>query len=474
MSHFKILVNGQMLDSERKLEVNNPTTNAIAGTLPLIEPKKLIDEAFLAAHNAFEDWKFSSYEKRKAYLLKFTELFLEHAEDIANLMVLEIAKNFNDAKTEVLRTVEYIHETIKVYEEEMLKPEVIGEDKHHIKGKIGKFYHEPLGVVLAVAPFNYPVNLLLSKLAPALLIGNTIVYKTATQGSLSGAYISQLFYEAKFPAGVVNCVVGNGKELGDLLFTNPYIDMIAFTGGTKTGKQIEKLNPGKPLLLELGGKDPALILEDADLELTVKEIIKGGLSFNGQRCTAIKRIFVPSSLHDELVKGLDAAISKLSIGDPGANCFITPLISKKSVDYVVELVEDAKKQGAHLMQPIKVEKNLMYPVVVDNVNKDMRIAWEEPFGPVLPIIKYDNLKDAIKLINDSEYGLQASIFSKDEEKAAEIARHIDAGSININRSSSRGPDIFPFSGVKNSGLGTQGIKHALYAMSRIKGIVFNE
>lgn len=474
MYKFKILVNGELLDSSRKLMISNPSTNESAGELPLLEPKELIDEAFSAAKSAFQKWKKTPYEKRKALLVNFRNLLNERVDYVAEIMMAEIAKNFNDSKTEVIRTIEYIDQTIEIYEKELQKPLLIGEDVHHIKGKTGIFKQEALGVVLAIAPFNYPVNLLLSKLAPALLIGNTVVFKGATQGSLVTAYLSELFYEAGFPRGTVNCVVGEGRAMGDLLFTNPNIDMIAFTGGTSIGNRIAQLNPRTPLLLELGGKDPALVLDDADLELTVKEIIKGGLSYNGQRCTAIKRVFVTSKLHKQLVDGLNKEINKLSKGEPKQNCFITPLISKKSVDYVVELVQDAVNKGANLQQPIQVSDNLLAPMIVDNVTDDMRLAWEEPFGPVIPIIEYDSLDKAIDLINQSEFGLQASIFSADEEKALEIAADIAAGSVNINRSSSRGPDIFPFSGVKDSGFGIQGIKNALYAMSTIKGYVINK
>lgn len=473
MKNYKILINGTLLDNDKKLEINNPTTNTIAGTVPIFDSKWIVNEATSAAKVAFIKWSKMEWQERAKYLEKFRDLMLKNKDELANILIAEIAKTKKESIIEIERSAEYITDTILIYKKLVNNPLIINEDIHKIKGKIGKFFREPLGVVLAISPFNYPVNLLISKLAPALISGNTVVFKSATQGSLVGARISELFYEANFPKGVVNCVTGVGKDIGDLLVTNPNINMISFTGSTNVGQRIAQITSKIPLVLELGGKDPAIVLDDADVELAANEIVKGGLSYNGQRCTAIKRVLVTPKIHEELTNKIVEKVNKLTVGDPNNNANITPVISSKSADYIMDLVDDAIKHDAKPLTTIKRNGNLIYPLVLDNVNKDSRIAWEEPFGPVLPIIKCNNIDECIKLANQSEYGLQASIFTRNIDLAEELAQKIEAGSININRSSSRGPDIFPFLGLKNSGFGVQGLEEAILSMTKIKGIVYN-
>lgn len=471
---LKILVNGKLITSNNKLAINNPTTLSVAGYVPEFEPKQIVDEAMNGASTAFNSWKNTNYEQRKILLLKFKDLLIKNKDELAEILTCEIAKNKKESLVEIERSAEYIIDTINIYEEMQKNPLTIDEKIHGVKNKIGKFIYEPLGVVLAISPFNYPVNLLISKLAPALIAGNTVVYKPATQGSLVGAKISELFYEANFPKGVVNCVIGNGKEIGDLLVTNHNVAMISFTGSANVGNHIAKLVHKIPLVLEMGGKDPAIVLDDCDLELTANEIVKGALSYNGQRCTAIKRVFVSKNIHSQLVELITNKVNKLTVGVPSDNTNITPVISQRSADYIMELVNDAISLGAISKTDIKKENNLIHPIVLDNVSEKMRIAWEEPFGPVLPIIEYENIEQCVKLCNESEYGLQASIFTKNIPLAEEIALQLECGTVNINRSSSRGPDIFPFLGVKNSGFGVQGLKDAIISMTKIKGIIYND
>lgn len=474
MKSYKILVAGELLDSENKIEITNPSTLKPAGAVPNINPRELVDKAMEAAQNAFNTWSVTNLQQRKMLLVKFAELLIEHKEELADILVAEIAKAKKESVTEIERTAEYIYETIGTYENIMSHPLTIGEETHGIKGKVGKFIYEPVGVVLAISPFNYPVNLLLSKLAPALIAGNTVVYKPATQGSLIGARISELFAEAGFPAGVINCVVGNGREVGDLLVTSPYVAMISFTGSAGVGNHIASLVSKIPLVLEMGGKDPAIVLADADLELAASEIVKGSLSYNGQRCTAIKRVLVVPEVHKQLVELITEKAKKLTVGLPQDNTNITPVISSRSADYIMSLVDDAiNNHNAKSLIPYTRKENLISPIILDNVSLDAKVAWEEPFGPVLPIIECENVEACINVANASEYGLQASIFTKDIKLAEAIAYKLDCGSVNINRAPSRGPDIFPFTGRKNSGFGVQGIVDAILSMVKIKGIVYN-
>lgn len=474
MKNYPILINGTLMDSSEKITIMSPINNVPYATVPYINEDLLVNAAMNAAHDSFEKWANLNYKDRKKLLLKLKELILKNIDELSEILVHEISKSLKDSKTEIERTMEYLDETIFQYEKIINNPLIIDENEHGINGKIGKFIRQPLGVIVAISPFNYPFNLLLAKLLPALISGNTVVYKPATQGSIIGARLSQLFLEAGFPDGVINCVIGSGSKIGDLIIKHKYVDMISFTGSAKVGNHISEVCHKIPLVLEMGGKDPAIILDDADLELAANEIVKGGLSYNGQRCTAIKRVFVTQKNHAKLIDLVKSKVNKLTVGNPLDNNFITPLISKKSADYVMELVNDALNKGATSCLEIIQKDNLLWPMVIDNVKLDMRLAWEEPFGPVIPFIEFDKIDDVIKYCNESEYGLQASIFTNNIDLAESIGLRLECGTVNINRSSSRGPDIFPFLGIKNSGFGTQGIIDAILSMTRIKGIIFNK
>ena len=229
-----------------------------------------------------------------------------------------------------------------------------------------------------------------------------------------------------------------------------------------------------PLLMELGGKDAAIVLEDADLDLAASNIVAGAYSYSGQRCTAVKRILVIDKVADELAEKIKKNVLELKVGNPtDEGVTITPLIDDKSADFVWELIDDAREKGAHLLAGGKREGNVIYPTLFDFVTEDMRLAWEEPFGPVLPIIRVKDKEEAIKIANESEYGLQASVFTKNIDEAFYIANKLEVGTVQINNKPERGPDHFPFSGVKASGIGTQGIKYSIEAMSRLKGTIIN-
>ena len=251
------------------------------------------------------------------------------------------------------------------------------------------------------------------------------------------------------------------------------IALVTFTGGTSTGERIAQKAKMIPLVMELGGKDPAIICEDANLELAAKQIVSGAYSYSGQRCTAIKRVLVHRSVADELVSLIQSEVEKLSVGSPEDNATIVPLIDEQSADFVQGLIDDALEKGATLVLGNKREENLIYPTLLDHVTKEMRIAWEEPFGPVLPIIRVDSQEEAIEIANASEYGLQASVFTQNLDKALTIARKLETGSIQINGRTERGPDHLPFIGIKKSGLGIQGVRRSIESMTREKVIILN-
>jgi len=341
------------------------------------------------------------------------------------------------------------------------------------KNKLAVVRREPVGVVLAIAPFNYPVNLSGSKIAPALIAGNVVMFKPPTQGSISGLLLAKAFDEAGIPAGVFNTITGRGSEIGDYIIEHKEVNFINFTGSTPIGERIGRLAGMRPIMLELGGKDAAIVLEDADLEHAAKQIVGGAFSYSGQRCTAIKRVLVVESVADKLAELLQAEVAKLTVGDPFDNADITPVIDDASADFIWGLIQDAQEKGAKALSPIKREGNLIWPGLFDHVTRDMKLAWEEPFGPVLPIIRVADADEAVAIANESEFGLQSSVFTNDFKKAFEIAEKLEVGTVHINNKTQRGPDNFPFLGVKGSGAGVQGIKYSIEAMTNVKSIVFD-
>ncbi len=276
------------------------------------------------------------------------------------------------------------------------------------------------------------------------------------------------------PAGVLNTITGRGSDIGDYIVTHPEIDFINFTGSTDVGTKISRITAMVPLLMELGGKDAAIVLKDADLDLAASNIVAGAYSYSGQRCTAVKRILVVNEVADKLVEKVKEKVEKLKVGNPlEEDVDIVPLIDERSADFVWELIDEAREKGAHLLVGGKRDGNMIYPTLFDNVTTDMRLAWEEPFGPVLPIIRVKDKDEAIEIANKSEYGLQSSVFTENINEAFYVADRLEVGTVQVNNKTERGPDHFPFSGVKASGIGTQGIRYSIEAMSRPKATVIN-
>lgn len=331
----------------------------------------------------------------------------------------------------------------------------------------------PLGVVLCIPPFNYPINLCASKVAPALMMGNSVVIKTPSHGVISCLYLAAAFHLAGIPYGVVNALTGKGSEIGDYLVTHPLVNAISLTGGTQTGVSVSKKAGMIPIQMELGGKDAAIVLEDADLRQSIAFIASGAFSFNGQRCTAVKIVYVVKQVADALVSGLKERVETLSVGYPQENADITPVVHHSSAEYIEKLVQDAIQKGAKQITPFKRKDSLIWPTILDYVNQNMRVAWEEPFGPVLPIVRVESKEQAIEMVNKSSMGLQASIFSRNMETAMAAADILKTGTVHINGQPARGPDHFPFQGWKDSGIGSQGVLYSLEAMSKIKSVVLH-
>ena len=451
MTNYQNLVNGKWKSSENEIAIYSPINQEKLGTVPAMSQAE-VDEAMKAARAALPAWRDLAPVERAAYLHKTADILERDKEKIGTILAKEVAKGIKAAIGEVVRTADLIRfaaeEGLRITGQAMEG----GGFEAASKNKLAVVRREPVGVVLAIAPFNYPVNLSGSKIAPALIAGNVVMFKPPTQGSISGLLLAKAFDEAGIPAGVFNTITGRGSEIGDYIIEHKEVNFINFTGSTPIGERIGRLAGMRPIMLELGGKDAAIVLEDADLENAAKQIVGGAFSYSGQRCTAIKRVLVVESVADRLAELLQAEVAKLTVGDP---------------------FDDAQEKGAKALSPIKRENNLIWPGLFDYVTRDMKLAWEEPFGPVLPIIRVADANEALEIANESEFGLQSSVFTNDFKKAFEIAEKLEVGTVHINNKTQRGPDNFPFLGVKGSGAGVQGIKYSIEAMTNVKSIVFD-
>ena len=457
---------------DQTIEVRSPVDGSVIGRVHEFTPAE-IDAVFEAARGAQPAWAETALDERSRILHRAADLLEERAADIAELLVMEIAKARKDARDEVVRSADFVRFTAE--EARRVVGDALFSDAFpkQSRNKLAISYRVPLGCVLAIPPFNYPVNLGVSKVAPALAAGNAVVFKPPTQGCLAGTVLGELFIEAGVPAGVLHVVTGRGSRIGDHLVQHPGVNMISFTGSSETGRALARKAGMVPLLLELGGKDAAIVLGDADLDAAAADIVSGAFSYSGQRCTAVKRVLVVEAVADALVDRLRERIENLSVGDPRDDCAITPLVDPESAERAEAMTLQAVEMGAQLVCGGGRQGNLVHPALLDRVTTEMDVAWVEPFAPLLPVIRVNNAQDAVDISNRSEYGLQAAVFSSDIDLATHLALVLDVGTVQINGRTARGPDHFPFIGTKSSGMGTQGVRHSIEAMTRMKSMVMN-
>jgi glyceraldehyde-3-phosphate dehydrogenase (NADP+) len=428
-------------------------------------------KALEAAHNAFNygqgEWPTMKVYERINCMENFVEKMLSKREEIVKLLMWEIGKNLNDSRKEFDRTVEYINDTIEEYKVIDRKGATF-QNKSGVRALIRR---GPLGVVLCLGPYNYPLNETFALLIPAIIMGNTTIFKPAKHGVLLIAPLLEAFQES-FPPGVVNIVFGRGREIATPIMKTGKIDVLALIGHSSSAISLQDLHPQKSrlrLVLGLEAKNPGIILKDADLDLTIKECISGTLSFNGQRCTALKILYVHEDIKDEFLDKFSKAVDELKLGLPWDNTLLTPLPEPSKPKYITDLIDDAINKGAKIINKRggEKQKNFVFPAVLYPVNKEMNVYKEEQFGPVIPIISFNNISTPIKDMSESNYGQQVSIFGKDVDTLGPI---IDSMvnlvcRVNLNSACQRGPDIYPFTGRKDSAVATLSVHDALRSFS---------
>lgn len=443
----------------------------IIGSTPLLTKYEALD-ALNAAVKAYDlghgVWPTMSVVERIEHVERFLHAIQKRRDEVVKLLMWEIGKSLKDSEKEFDRTCDYIVDTIKALKELDRKSAKLVEEQ----GFMAQIRRVPLGVALCMGPFNYPLNETFTTLIPALIMGNTVVFKPAKYGVLLVRPLLEAFRDS-FPPGVINIIYGRGRDTVGALLETGKIDVFAFIGTNKGANDLKKLHP-KPhrlkSILGLDAKNPAIVLADADLDNAVTECVTGSLSFNGQRCTALKILFVHQSVVDVFIQKFLDQVKKLKQGMPWeAGVGLTPLPEPGKTDYLKGLVDNAKANGAKVMNENGGEmlNSFFYPAVLYPVNSKMNVYHEEQFGPIVPIVPFNDDQEAIDYVVNSNFGQQVSIFGTDSKR---IARLMDAfvnqvGRINLNTQSQRGPDSFPFSGRKDSAEGTLSVSDALRVFS---------
>ena len=443
----------------------------VIGSTPLLTKHEALDalDAAVAAYDLGQgEWPTMSVLDRISHVEVFLGKMKEKRTEVVKLLMWEIGKPLKDSEKEFDRTCDYIVDTIRALKELDRSSAKLSEDQ----GFMAQIRRVPLGVALCMGPFNYPLNETFTTLIPALIMGNTVIFKPAKYGVLLIRPLLEAFRDS-FPAGVINIIYGRGRDTVGALMETGKIDVFAFIGTNIGANDLKKLHP-KPhrlkAILGLDAKNPGIILQDADLDNAVSECVLGSLSFNGQRCTALKILFVHKSLVDVFIKKFASEISKLKLGMPWDNGVnITPLPEPGKTEYLNDLVEDAKQKGAKVMNENGGARihSFFYPALLYPVNPSMNIYHQEQFGPVIPVVAFDDLEEAIQYVVNSNFGQQVSIFGNNSKQ---ISHMIDAlsnqvGRINLNTQSQRGPDSFPFNGRKDSAEGTLSVADALRVFS---------
>ena len=445
--------------------------NNLIGSYPLMGEKESL-EALAAAVKAFDngkgEWPKMSIAGRIDCMRNFAIELKKRRSEIVNLLMWEIGKNGKDSESEVDRTVEYILDTI-----EALKELDRSSSRFTVaQGVIAQVRRAPLGVALCMGPFNYPLNETFATLVPALIMGCTVIFKPPKLGVLLHHPLLEAFRKC-FPKGAVNTVYGSGRVITAPIMRSGLIDILAFIGTSQAADTLKKTHP-KPhrlrCLLGLEAKNPAIILPDADLSVAVNECVEGALSYNGQRCTALKIIFVHESIAAGFLELFNKKIAALKFGmpwDDGVN--ITPLPEPHKAEYLDALVQDAIANGAKVINEGggRFDRSFFHPAVLYPVNDKMRAYHEEQFGPVIPVLSFRDINEPLTYIENSNYGQQASIFGNDSTLLSNLLDTLvnQVCRVNLNSKCQRGPDVLPFTGRKDSAEGTLSVSDALRGFS---------
>jgi len=469
MKDTKLWINGQWHDAEESYELASPYSGEVIAHVAKASIQD-VEKAIEGAQQAFQSFKKTTAYERAEILYKVVDIMRQRKEELAEILALEAGKPIVAGLAEIDRTIatyQFAAEGAK-----QAKGETVPMDAAPGAGdRIGWTKREPLGVISAITPFNFPFNLVAHKLGPAFAVGNTVVLKPATQTPLSAIVMAEIFRDAGLPDGALQIVTGSGGELSNTLVTHPYVKKVTFTGSGKVGLKIKEKVGLRKVTLELGSNAAVIVEPSTPINKIISRCVSGAFNFAGQVCISLQRIYVHSSIIDEFTKAFVAETEKLIVGDPlEKTTDVSAMINPNEVERIREWIEEAQEQGAMIATGGVFTERTLTPTVMTNVSADMKIVCQETFASIVSIVSYETLDDAIRLVNESDLGLNAGIYTNILSDALYAADELQAGAVIINDIPTFRVDNMPYGGVKMSGYGREGIKWAIEEMTDMKFI----
>jgi acyl-CoA reductase-like NAD-dependent aldehyde dehydrogenase len=465
----RLLIGGQWVETGDWIDVRSPYDGALVGRVPkagTAEARRALDAAELAMREPIPA------HERAAILDRVAALLVERADDAARTISAEAGKPMKAARIEASRAVSTF--TMAAVEARKLTGDVVPMDASPAGvGKLAFTLRIPIGVVAAISPFNFPLNLVAHKVAPALAAGCAVFLKPASQTPLSALLLAELETEAGLPPGWLNVVCGPAAEIGDVLVEDERVKLITFTGSAPVGWRIRERAPRKRVNLELGNATPVIVAADADLDDAATRLAANAFSFAGQSCISVQRIYVERSGYDAFLERFLPRVESLKVGDPAdEDTDVGPLIAESERDRILDWIEEARSQGAEVLTGGTREGELLLPTVVASVPPQAKVSCEEVFGPVCTVTAYDTLDEAIALANGTRFGLQAGIFTSDAKASLRAARELEFGGVTVNEAPTFRADQMPYGGVKDSGNTREGPAYAIREMTEERVVVF--
>jgi acyl-CoA reductase-like NAD-dependent aldehyde dehydrogenase len=472
VKEYKMLIGGKWVKAKNNLEVTNKYSGQVMGNVPLAD-KESYEKSVKAAQEGLKVISDLPAYKRSQILQKTSELIDQKKDEVAKIIAVEAGKPMKFSKGEVARAIQTFkfasEEAKSIHGETVPMDAASGGEK-----RVGFYLRFPVGIIGAISPFNFPLNLVAHKVAPAIASGCSVILKPASSTPLTSLKLGEIMMEAGLPDGALNVIVGSGSTVGDWLVSDERLSMITFTGSPPVGRRIKEKSGLKKVTLELGNNSACIVDQDADLDFAISRCIVGSFAYSGQVCISVQRIYVHKNIFDEFISKFLEQTQKLKIGDPlEEDTDIGPMITEGDAIRTQEWIDEAKKDGAKVLIGGKREGSIYYPTVLIDVKPEMKVVKLEVFAPVVCLTEFENFSEAVEMADDSIYGLQAGVFTKDIHRAFQAVKGIKVGGVIINDVPTYRADQMPYGGVKESGIGREGLKYAIEEMTDIKMVVIN-
>ena len=469
---MKMFIEGKWVNRDDVQEVLNPYDGSIIDTVPSASIND-VEKAVDSAEKGFMDMKKLTAFDRYTLLMKASKLIEERKEDLARTITLEEGKVISEGRLEVERCLQTI--IFSAEEAKRLNSEIIPLDAAPgNSGKFGFTLRVPVGIVAAISPFNFPLNLVAHKVGPALAAGNSVVLKPASDTPLSALKLTEIMIDSGFPPESIQCITGSGSTIGNALVSNPKIRKVTFTGSQEVGEVICKAAGIKKVTMELGSNSPLVVLPDADLEKVAQATTQSGFSNAGQVCISTQRVIVDQSIYGDYLEALVPVVESLTLGNPIEDPVkLGPMVREEDAIRVSQWIDEAVDGGAKLVTGGERQRASLSPAIIADAKPDMKICREELFGPAVMVMPAKNIDDAIGLANDTRFGLSAACFTENLDNALRFALEVNSGNLNINSGTQYRADFMPYGGLKDSGMGKEGPKYAIEEMTELKMVVIH-